>query len=133
MIANYSALVIIINVTRVLIEQMLHLIFIIEHQHQRDDSQFSTGTRRQIADTTFGIVFDSSDKSLHIAAFQSLSCLGIHLAGILIRRIMGEVAAHNKEILIRKIGLQHLSHPFQFAEVVGGYDNRYNGRHLFCE
>ena len=103
---------------------MFHLALQIEHQQQGDDGKLATGTRREVANATTGIVLDGRNKLAHIATRHSLACLGVHLAGIGIRRIMGEVAADDKEILIRKPGLQHLGDTFQLGEVVGGDDDR---------
>ena len=130
MIAHHTTMIMVINVARILIEQMFHLVATIHHQHQRGNGQFSTGTRRQIADTAFGIALDSGNKLAHTATLHSLSRLGIHLTGVLIRRIVGEVATDNEEVLVRKIRFQGLSYLFQFPEVVGGYNNRYDGWNL---
>ena len=105
---------------------MLHLTRVVEHEHHRDDGELATGTRRQVADATTGIGLDGRDKLLHVTTRYGLTRLAIHLIGIVIRRIMGEVAADDKEIIVRKPGLQHLGHAFQFVEVVGGDDDGYD-------
>ena len=130
MIAHHTTMIVVINIARVLIQQMFHLVMMVHHQHQRHNGQFTTSTRCQIADTTIGILIDGGDKRLHIATLKGLARLGIHLAGILVRWIMRKVATHNEEVLVCEIWLQHLSHPFQFSEVVGRYNNRYDRRHL---
>ena len=61
---------------------------------------------------------------------QGLARLGIHLAGIGIRRIVREVATDDEQVLVGKPGFQCLGHPLQLGEIVGGDDNRYDGRHF---
>ena len=77
-------MIVIIDVTRVLIHQVLHLILVVEHQHQRNDGKLTTSTRLQIAFTTSCIGIDGRNKLLHVARLNGLARLGIHLIGILI-------------------------------------------------
>ena len=100
------------DVARVLIHQVPHLILVVEHQHQRDDGKLTARTRMQIAFTTLCIGIDGCNKLLHVARFDGLTCPCIHLTGIFIRRIVREIAANHKEILVRKVRLQRLRHPF---------------------
>ena len=109
---------------------MLHLILAVEHQHQCDNGKLATGTRRQITFTATGIGLDDSDKLFHVTTRHSLTRLGIHLVSIFIRRIMGEVAADDEEILFCEPRLQHLGHPLQLREVVGGDDDGDDGWHF---
>ena len=110
---------------------MLYLILIIEHEHQCDDRESPTGTCGQITYSATGIVLDGGDELLHVTAGHRLAGLRIHLAGICIRRIMGEVATDNKKVLIIEPGFQHLRHPLQFGIVVGGDDDRDDGWYFF--
>ena len=118
MIPHHAAMVVIVDITRVLIHQMLHLILAVKHQHQCDDGKLATGTCMQIAFAAPCIGINRCNKLLHVAAFYGLARLGIHLVGILIRRIVREVAANHKEVFVRKIRLQHLRHPLQFVVIV---------------
>ena len=81
-------MVMIVDVARVLVHQVLHLVLVVEHQHQRDDGKLATGTRCQIPLATSCIGIDGRNKRLHVARLNSLTRLGIHLAGILILWIM---------------------------------------------
>ena len=111
-------MIMIVDITRILIQQMLHLVLAVDHHQQRSNRQFTTGTCSQIAYTAAGIFSQHGDKPLYVASLNGLARFGIHLAGILIRRIMGEIAAHDEQVLLRQIGLQRLGHPFQLEEVV---------------
>ena len=84
MIAHDTTMVMVIDVARVLIQQMLYLVTIVHHQHQRSNGQLSTSTRRQIADATLSVAFEGGNKLSHIATLHSLSRFGIHLASILV-------------------------------------------------
>ena len=75
MIAHDATMVVVIDVARVLIQQMFHLVLSVHHQHQRGNSQLPTSTRRQIANTTLGIAFKGGNKRRHIATLHSLSRL----------------------------------------------------------
>ena len=109
---------------------MLRLILTVKHQHQRDDGELATGTRRQIADTTMCIGIDGGNKLLHAAALHRLTRLSIHRTGITIRRIVREIATDDKEILVRKIRLQRLCHLLQLIKIISRNNNRYDGRHV---
>ena len=77
-----------------------------------------------------GIGLDGSNELLYVATLHGLSRQRIHFAGILVGRIVGEVAADDKEIALCEIRLQHLSHPFKFPEIVGRDDDGHDGRHV---
>ena len=124
-------MVIVVDVARILIHQAFDVIVSIEHQHQRDDGKLTTSTRVQIFLSTVGIGFDGGDELLHISSLNGFARPSIYFIGILILRIVGEVATDNEEILVIEIRLQHLCHPLQFLEVVSGNDDRNDGRHLF--
>ena len=110
MITNDSAWIVVVNVARVLVHQMLDLILAVKHQHQCNNRKGSTSTRFQIADVALGVFLDGCDKLLDIATLDGLSCLGIYCTGIAVGRIMREVATDDEKIFSREIGLQHLSH-----------------------
>ena len=111
MIAHHAIMIRVADVTRVLVHQVLHLIAAVEHQHQRDDGELSAGTRRQIPFTAAGILLDGRNKLSYVTTLNSLPRLAIHLIGILIRRIVREVAADDEEVLVREIRLKRLCHP----------------------
>ena len=120
----------IINVSGVLVQQVLHLVAAVEHQHQRDDGELAAGTRRQVALAAAGIRLDGSNKLFHVAGLNGFARQRISLVGIVVRRIVREVAADDEEVFVGEIGLQHLSHALQLLVVVGGNDNRNDGRHI---
>ena len=126
----YHARIIAADVARVLIHQVLHLVLLVEHQHQCDDGKLAAGTRLQVPLTTSSIGIDGRNKLLHIACLNGLARPCIRLAGILIRGIVREVAANHKQILVRKIRLQYLRHPLQFLVVIGADNDRHNRRDL---
>ena len=111
MIAHHAAMVVIVDVARVLIEQMPDLIAVVEHEHQRHDGKLSAGTCRQIPNAAFRIRLNGGNQLLQITTLNGFPRLGIHLAGILVTGIVGEVAAYDEEVFIREIGLQHLGYP----------------------
>ena len=123
-------MIMIVDIPRVLIQQMLHLVLAVNHHQQRSYRQFTTGTRGQIAYTTAGILSQHGNKPLYVASLNGLARSGIHLAGILIRRIMGEIAAHHEQVFVRQIRLQRLGYPFQLEEVVRRYNDGYDRWHL---
>ena len=111
---------------------MLHVVAaILHHQQQRTNGQLATSTRSQIPHTTSGVFLQNGNKPRYVATLYSLACPGVHLAGILIRRIVREVATDNKQIILRQIWFQHIRYPLQLAEIVCRYDNRYNRRNFF--
>ena len=118
MIAYHPAKVVVVDIPGVLIQQMMHLVSVVHHQHQRGDGQFSAGAGGQIALAATGILFEHGDELLHVACLNGLACLAIHFIGILIRGIMREVAADDKQILVYEIGLQHIRYLLQFPEIV---------------
>ena len=121
-------MVMIINIPRVLIQQVLHLeVAVLYHQHQRCYGQLPAGTRSKIADAAPGIFPQYRDKLLHIATLHRLTRPCIHLAGIVIRWIVREVAADDKHVFLSQIRLQHLCYPLQLAEVVSGNNDRHYG------
>ena len=83
---------------------MLHRVTVVEHHHQRDNGKLATGTGCQLADASLGIGLDGLDKRHHIARFNGFTCYGVHLAGIIIGGIVGEVATDDKEVFVREIG-----------------------------
>ena len=95
----------IVDVARILVHQVLHLILVIEHQHQRNDGELAAGTRRQVPLSAPRIRIDGRNKRLYVTRLNGLARLGIHFAGILILRIVREVAADNKEVFVRKVRL----------------------------
>ena len=80
-------MVLIVNIARVLVHQVLYLVLLVEHQHQRDDGELAAGTRCKVPLATPCIGIDGRNELLRVAAFYSLARPCIHLAGILIRRI----------------------------------------------
>ena len=131
MIAHHAGRVVVVDVTRVLIQQVLHLILAVHHQHQRYDGQLATGTRRQVADATAGIGLNGGNELTDVAALDGFARFGVHRTGIAVRRIVREVAADDKEVLVGEIRFQCLRNLLQLLEVVGRYDDRYDGWHFF--
>ena len=131
MIADDTRMVVVVDIARILIEQMLDGVMWVEHQHQRDDGKLAAGAGGEVSHPAMGILLDSGNELFHFAALDGLSRLRIHFAGILVGGVVGEIAADDEEILFREIGFQHLSHPLQFREIVGGDDDRHDGRHRF--
>ena len=121
----------VVYITRVLIQQVLHLIPTVEHEHQRDDGEPAAGACSQVAYAAAGVGFDGGNELLHVTAGHCLPRLCIYLASIGIRRIMREVATDDEEVFIVEPRLQHLGHSLQFGIVVGGDNNRYDGWHFF--
>ena len=66
MIAYHTAMVMVINITRVLVHKMLYLIIMVKHQHERDDSELTAGTCSQVFLAAMGIRLNSRNELLHI-------------------------------------------------------------------
>ena len=88
MIAHHAVGVVLVDVAGVLVHQVLYLIMVVEHEHQRDDGHFAAGTGGQVAYAASRVGLDGGNELPHVAALHGLSRRGIHLAGIVIRRIM---------------------------------------------
>ena len=71
MVTHYAAMVVIIDVARILIHQVLDVIVPVKHQHQCDDSEFATSTGIQMSLTAMGISLDSGDELLYINLFTT--------------------------------------------------------------
>ena len=130
MITHHTPTILGVYVARVLVEQMLDFILMIEHQHQCDDGKLSTSASGKVAYSALAVGFDGGDELFHIAAHDGLFRFTVHLASILVGWVMGEVAADDKQIVVVEISAQHLCHPFEFGVIVGGDDDGYDGRNL---
>ena len=83
-IAHHPATVVIIHIARVPVHQVLHFVTLVEHQQQGGNGQFATCTRGEIPDTALGILPYGRNQLAHVAALNSLSRQGIHLASIVV-------------------------------------------------
>ena len=73
---------------------------VIKHEHESDDGQFTTGARRKVSDTTTAIVLECGDECGHVAAYDSLGRLRIHLTGVFVCWVVREVAANDKQVVV---------------------------------
>ena len=130
MIAHHTVAPLRVDVARVLVEQMFHLITAVEHEHERHDAEQATGTRRQSLGAVRRIRLHGGDQLPHVAALDGLARHAVHADGILITGVVGKVATDHEEVVLVEIRPQHRGHLLQPTEVVGGDDDRHDGRYL---
>ena len=130
MVAHHPAVVVVVYIARVLIHDVLHGVVLVEHEHQCDDGQFAARTGCQVANAAVGIRLDDSHELFCAATLHGLACQGIHPVGIVVGRVVGEVAAHDKQVLVGEERLQRTGHALKLLVVVGRDDDRHDGRHL---
>ena len=130
MITYHALRIMIVYITRILIQQMLHLIIIVKHQHHRDNGKLTTSTRSKIGHSTFRVCLDGSNKPFYITTGNRLTRFLIHLTSILVSGIMRKVATDNEKIVVIEIRLQHLRHSFQLRIVIRRNDNGNDWRNI---
>ena len=77
-----------VNVARVLVHQVLHLILAVEHQHECDNWKCAASTRSQIALAAAGVGLEDGNKLLDVTAFDSFARFSVNLTGVNIRRVV---------------------------------------------
>ena len=130
MVTHHTVFVTMLHVAGVLVEQMAHHLIPPHHEHQRDDGILTTRARGQVVLATACIALQHRDELLHIAALYGLACVAVHLHGILIRRIVREVAADDEEVVVVEIGLKRIGYAPQLRLAVGAHDDGHDKRHL---
>ena len=101
------------------------------HHQQCGNRSHATCTRCQMVNAKFLVVKGGVHKCFYLSCHDAIFGKSIYNLCILVCRIVREVAADNKKILLIQVGLQGISNLLQGRQFLRGNDDRNNGWYLF--
>ena len=84
MIAHHPVPALAVNIARVLVEQVMNLVVVVEHQHEHDDGELTACTGLQVGHAALAVFFQCCDEGAYIARHDCLCRLGVYFPGVFI-------------------------------------------------